>query len=297
MMRIFVGWRGSESIQRKRMASWWLKGGLVLIMLLGVGWLARNFSVVVDRVFVFYPDRRLVATPAQAGLDHRDLWIDTADGQRLHGWLVEAGPKAPLLIFFHGNAGNIGDRVDNVARLVEAGITVLIFDYRGYGKSTGRPTEEGVYADGGAVYEYALGTLGYSPGDVVLFGRSLGTAVAAHLASRVEVAGVILESAFTNLKDLAWIHYPFLPGKFLVKGKFNVVEMVKGLKAPLLVVHGDRDGLVPMWMGEKVYQAAPEPKEFYVIQGAGHNDTDLVGGHPYFLRLRSFVYGVTGRET
>ena len=268
----------------------------ILILILGGGlWVTWNFSHIIDRVFVFYPDRKVRFTPEQVGLEYRDLRIGTPDGQILHGWLVEAGPEAPLLLFFHGNAGNIGDRVDNVARLVEVGISVLIFDYRGYGRSTGRPTEEGVYTDGMALYEYALETLGYTPRDVVLFGRSLGTAVAARVASRVEVAGVILESAFTNLKDLAWVHYPFLPGKFLVKGKFNVLEMVKGIRAPLLVIHGDRDGLVPMRLGERVFKAVPGPKEFYVIQGAGHNDTDLVGGRPYFERLRSFIYRVTGR--
>ncbi len=278
------------------MPGWFIKALFSFLLLVGVIWVVWNFSHIIDRVFVFYPDRRLVATPARAGLDYKDLWIDTPDGERLHGWLVEAGPGAPLLIFFHGNAGNIGDRVDNVARLVEVGISVLIFDYRGYGRSTGRPTEEGVYTDGRAVYRFALESLGYSPGDVVLFGRSLGTAVAAHVASKAVVAGVILESAFTSLKDLAWIHYPFIPGKFLVKGKFNVVEMVRGIRAPLLVIHGDRDGLVPMKLGERVYRVAPEPKEFYVIHGAGHNDTDVVGGRPYFERLRSFVYRVTGRE-
>ncbi|RLD96912.1 MAG: alpha/beta hydrolase, partial [Aquificota bacterium] len=235
-------------------------------------------------------------TPAQAGLDYQDLWIETPDGARLHGWLVVAAPAAPLLVFCHGNAGNIGDRVANVALLVRAGISVLTFDYRGYGRSSGKPTEEGVYLDGRTVYDYAVGSLAYRPRDVVLFGRSLGAAVAAHLASRVEVAGVILESAFTNLKDLAWVHYPFIPGKFLVKRKFNVVEMVKKVKAPLLVIHGDRDSLVPLRMGERVYKQAPGPKEFYVIPGADHNDTELVGGETYIRRLRSFVYRVTGRE-
>jgi len=278
------------------MGGWWFKGVVLVLALAVVTWVAWNFSTVVDRVFVFYPDRRVVFTPAQAGLDYQDLWIETTDGERLHGWLVKAASHAPLFLFFHGNAGNIGDRVENVALLVRAGISVLIFDYRGYGRSSGKPTEEGLYLDGRTVYDYAVGSLAYRPRDVVLFGRSLGAAVAAHLASRVEVAGVILESAFTNLKDLAWIHYPFIPGKFLVKRKFNVVEMVKKVKAPLLVIHGDRDSLVPLRMGERVYKQAPGPKEFYVIPGAGHNDTELVGGETYIRRLRSFVYRVTGRE-
>ncbi len=278
------------------MPGWIVKTSLCVLILVGVTLLVWNFSTVVDRVFVFYPDRRLRITPAQVGLDYQDLWIETSDGERLHGWLVKAETHAPLLLFFHGNAGNIGDRVENVALLVRAGISVLIFDYRGYGKSSGKPTEEGVYTDGLAVYEYAVKTLGYGPQNIVLFGRSLGAAVAAHLASRVEVAGVILESAFTNLKDLAWVHYPFIPGKFLVKHKFDVLEMVKGMKAPLLVIHGDQDDLVPVRLGERVYGAAPGAKEFYVVPGAGHNDTDVVGGEPYFRHLSSFVYRVTGKS-
>jgi fermentation-respiration switch protein FrsA (DUF1100 family) len=278
------------------MSDWWFKGTVLVLLLALVVWMAWNFSTVIDRAFVFFPDRRVTRTPAQVGLGYRDLWIKTPDGEHLHGWLVVATSAAPLLIFCHGNAGNIGDRVGNVASLEKAGISVLIFDYRGYGKSSGHPSEEGIYTDALATYHYAVEVLGYSPDGVVLFGRSLGAAVAADLALRVPVAGIILESAFTNLKDLAWVHYPFIPGKFLVKHKFNVLEVVRGIEAPLLVVHGDQDGLVPMRLGKKVYQAAPGAKEFYVIPGAGHNDTELVGGEAYILRLRSFVYEVTGRK-
>jgi len=277
------------------MSDWWFKGAFLVLVLVLAAWLVWNFSAVIGRVFVFFPDRKVTRTPAQVGLGYRDLRIKTPDGEHLHGWLVVATSAAPLLIFCHGNAGNIGDRVDNVASLEKAGISVLIFDYRGYGKSSGHPSEEGIYTDALATYHYAVEVLGYSPDGVVLFGRSLGAAVAADLALRVPVAGIILESAFTNLNDMAWVHYPFIPGKFLVKGKFDLLEKMKRIKAPILVVHGERDEIVPLWMGEKIFETAGGPKGFYKIPGADHNDTEMVGGQAYIKRFRAFVYKVTGR--
>jgi len=253
--------------------------------------LSLSFSEIIDRIFVFFPDREVSITPSHVGLDYKELWIRTSDKETLNAWFVK-GKFDVLFLFCHGNAGDIGDRVENIAQLVMAGLSVLIFDYRGYGKSTGTPKEEGVYKDAEAVYNYAIKELNYSPEKIIVFGRSLGAAVAAHLASQVKTAGVILESAFTNLKDMAWVHYPFIPGKFLVKHKFNVLDKIKKLKAPLLIIHGEKDTIVPLWMGEKIYQQAPEPKEFYTVPEADHNDTNIIDPQAYIKRLRDFALKV-----
>jgi fermentation-respiration switch protein FrsA (DUF1100 family) len=245
---------------------------------------------------IFYPDREMVAGPGDYSLDYEDIRITTPDGVRIHGWFVPALEPVGMILFAHGNAGNISHRLDNVARLVRSGLSVLIFDYRGYGLSDGRLSEQGMYMDAGAAFELALERAREAGLKVVIFGRSLGGVAAVQLAAEHPRAGgakgVILESTFTNLSDMARLHFPLpLAGK-AVRGRMDSLSRIGRVSSPLLFFHGDRDDLVPRELGRSLFRAAPEPKEFVTIQGAGHNDTYPLAGEWYFEKIRSFVEGL-----
>ncbi len=220
-----------------------------------------------------------------------EVWLETADGVRVHGIHAAAPAASADLLFFHGNAGNLYDRLDNVSQLVELGFNVLIIDYRGYGKSGGTPSEEGLYRDGMAALQYLGERESFDPARLVLFGRSLGATVAIELGMRERVGAVIVESAFTSVQDMARLHYAWIPSVVLraMKHQFDSIAKVPKLKAPTLYVHGERDDIVPAEMGRRLFEAGAEPKEWYGIPGAGHNDTAFLGGADYFTRLREFI--------
>ncbi|MCU0577963.1 MAG: alpha/beta hydrolase [Desulfobacterota bacterium] len=238
-----------------------------------------------ERSFVCFPEKVHEGRPEDYGLTARDLYFETGDKVKLHGWLFVKDHQAPCLLWCHGNAGNISHRLDNIARLQAAGINVFIYDYRGYGKSAGSLSEEGFYRDGQAAWEMLLRE-GVPSSRVVLFGRSLGCAMAADLAVKVPAAGLILESGFPHLGAMARVHYPFVFSERFLCGRFNALSRLKQVKLPVLVIHGDRDAVVPIDLGRRLYDAAPGPKAWYEIKGANHNDTYLVGGDNYFLNLR-----------
>jgi uncharacterized protein len=248
---------------------------------------------------IFFPDRDLVCTPADYGLTFEEVWFTASDGVKLHGWFVPAQQSEAVLLFCHGNAGNISHRVDNIARLNAIGIGVFIFDYRGYGKSEGSISEAGFYHDAEAAYLTARGYASQGCGHLVVFGRSLGGIAAVHIASQHPCRGVVLESTFTHLGAMAREHFP-IPGVHkMLKTRLNAVDKIAHVNAPSLFVHGDLDDIVPMSLGRELFDAANPPKEFVIIPGAGHNDTYIVGGDRYFARLKSFVRGCfeNGMET
>ncbi|MFH1117728.1 MAG: alpha/beta hydrolase [Pseudomonadota bacterium] len=238
---------------------------------------------------IFYPDTVMMHGPSDYGLDFEDVWFETTDGIRLHGWMIPADPPEGLMLFCHGNAGNISHRLDNISRLHGINISVFIFDYRGYGRSGGRISEAGLYTDTEAAYRTAYDYAHRSNLKLVVFGRSLGGVAAVHVASCNRCSGVILESTFTNLAAMARTHFPlpFVDG--LLRKRFNSLEKIANVTAPLLFFHGDNDEVVPFRYGLELYEAAPFPKEFVTLEGAGHNDTYLVGGEKYFEKLRGFV--------
>jgi fermentation-respiration switch protein FrsA (DUF1100 family) len=194
-----------------------------------------------------------------------------------------------VLLWCHGNAGNIINRLDNLAELHHIGLAVFLFDYRGYGRSRGRPSEDGLYQDALAAYAHLTETRGIEPRQVVLFGRSLGAAVAGDLASRRSAAGLILESAFPSIPDLAKKYTWGFPAHWLLAARFSLVERLPKVHMPVLVIHGDRDQIVPIEFGEQVFDAARSPKVFYRVEGADHNDLYMIGGQPYFRRLKQFA--------
>lgn len=259
-------------------------GSLTLI----APWLAERM--------LFLPDRSDPGSPPElAGVPGRDTTIETDDGVRLHAWWWDAGASAPAVLLLHGNAGHIGDRVPLARGLVERGVSVLLLDYRGYGRSEGRPTERGLRRDARAGLAFVAARVG-DPGRVVVFGRSLGGTIAADLAAETSVAGVILEATFTSLEAIAASVYPFLPS-FVVgrlRGRFDARSAVERVQAPVLVVHGTRDRIVPVEMGRTLAEAAGGRAEWYPVEGADHNDPFFVGGTDYFDRLAAFVRRAVG---
>lgn len=237
---------------------------------------------------IFFPDKVLVADPGDLGLAFEDQWIITEDGVKLHAWWLPAKDADTVLVFFHGNAGNISHRLDNLRHLNAWGISVLIFDYRGYGKSQGSISEKGLYLDSRAALEAGLARAQAAGSRLALFGRSLGGVAAVSVADRAEVDGVILESTFTNLGDMAKLHFP-LPGMGRLKNRFDSLGRISRVSAPKLFIHGDRDDIVPMELGRRLFKAAPEPKTWLLLPGAGHNDTYDRGGQAYFQTIREFL--------
>jgi len=246
--------------------------------------------------FVYYPVRYPSGQWEGHGLNVEECTFVTKDGVKLHAWWQHGTGTgaAPVLLWFHGNAGNITHRADNLRMLAGRDLDVLIVDYRGYGKSEGRPSEKGLYLDGEAAYRYLTEERGIDEGRIICFGRSLGTSVALHVALRCHVAGVVLESPFADARAMARRMMPTFPVWPFIRSRFDNVGMVSKLNVPLLVIHGDQDEIVPFTQGKAVFEAATEPRQFYTIPGAGHNDTYLVGGEPYFEALLDFCRRCTG---
>jgi uncharacterized protein len=230
---------------------------------------------------LYFPAREFLETPADAGLEYRDLDIATDDGERLHGWWVPTrGTAVGHVLLFHGNAGNVGDRVLHARLLVERGLDVLLFDYRGYGRSTGRPNEQGTYSDARAARAALLRGPNIDPARVLYVGESLGGAVAVELALDHLPAGVVLQSTFTSVREMARVHYPFVPAA-AIPDAYPSLRRVRELRAPLLVLHGDRDDIVPLAQGQALFEAAPDPKRMKVFEGVGHNDLVPLAGPAY----------------
>jgi fermentation-respiration switch protein FrsA (DUF1100 family) len=267
--------------------------GLGIVVAAGLA-LAGVRSGMIERSFIYFPDSELVADPSDFGLPFQDVSFAAGDGVQLHGWLVP-GEKDVTWLWFHGNAGNISHRLENLKLLHdELGVSVFLFDYRGYGRSRGKPYEEGTYRDAEAALAYLRSHPDINANRIVYFGRSLGAGVAVELATRQPPLGLILESPVPSISELARHHYPFLPVGPLLRTKYDSLAKIGEVKAPLLVLHGDMDDIVPFEGGKKLFEAANEPKEFYTIRDAGHNDTYFTGGREYFRALRRFVEGLPG---
>jgi fermentation-respiration switch protein FrsA (DUF1100 family) len=204
-----------------------------------------------------------------------DVWIDAPDGVRLHGWLAEPvrDPPRAVVLYTHGNGGNVTTRRHVIDLFRDRmGATVLVFDYRGYGRSGGRPTEGGVLEDARAARRWLAGRAGVREGDVVLAGHSLGGGVAVDLAARDGARGLVLEGTFTNLPDVAASHVPLLPVRAVMSARLDSVAKIRAYHGPLLQVHGDADRIVPYDLGRQLFRAANEPKQFVTIPGGGHNE-------------------------
>ena len=234
------------------------------------------------------PSRELVATPADIGLRYEPLRLATADGETLDAWFVPAAAERGALLFFHGNAGNISHRLDSVQLFHELGLSVLIIDYRGYGRSTGRPTEAGTYEDARAAWRHLVDDRQVPPGRIVLFGRSLGGGVATWLAANATPRALIVESAFRSVPDMAAEIYWFLPVRWLARLHYPVETLLPEVAAPVLVIHSREDEIIPFAHGEALQAAAGPRARLLALQG-DHNSGFLVSRRDYVAGIAAFL--------
>jgi len=259
-------------------------GGGVAVMTLAL--------VLLESRMIYYPSRYPVGdwdAPKREGGLVEDVYIETSDGVRLHGWYLPVADARGTVLFFHGNAGNLSDRYGWGQDLTTLGVNVLMVDYRGYGKSEGSPSEEGLYADAEAAWLFLVNHRGVSPDRLVAYGISLGGAPACELAVRRPVAGLILQSTFSSARDMAGEMFPFLPVGPLVRTRFDTAQKIPNVSAPKLVVHSRDDEMIPYRMAERVYERAHEPKRFVSYEGPGHNDLIVVQRRALLHELDLFL--------
>jgi fermentation-respiration switch protein FrsA (DUF1100 family) len=261
----------------------------VLLIIVGVYAGLALLGYVFQSRLLYFPTRAMDETPADVALTYDDVTFDAADGVRLNGWFVPAGdnPRATV-IFCHGNAVNISGLMETVRILHNLRLNVFIFDYRGYGKSEGKPTEEGTYLDADAAWRYLTEVKGIAPEEIIVHGRSLGGGVAAHLAGSRSPRMLILESTFTSVPDRAAEMYPLFPVRLICRFRYGNEAVVGKLNCPTLIIHSPDDRLIPIRHGRKLFAAANEPKEFLEIRG-DHNSGFLTSRRVYTEGLDRFV--------
>ncbi len=262
---------------------WYIAWPLVGVSCYGALWFLASRSV-------YYPLKYPQGFwSLQAQLHAEDVWLHTSDGVQIHAWWVQQEGAALATLYLHGNAGNVTHRYPQIHEITAAGSSILMLDYRGYGRSGGWATEKGLYTDAETAYQYLLKT-GYRPEQIILHGESIGSAVAIHVASQNPCAGVVLEAPFTSAGDVAATVLPVL-GPLLI-WSFDSVKRISRVHGPLLFIQGDRDEIIPLRLGQELFAAAPSPKSFWIVEGARHNDILEVAGQRYRQRLRSFYQGL-----
>jgi fermentation-respiration switch protein FrsA (DUF1100 family) len=239
------------------------------------------------------PGRALTATPDDIGLEYENVSLPTSDDERLHGWYVPATDRRGVVLFFHGNAGNISHRLDSIEIFHQLGLDTLIIDYRGYGESTGKTNEQGTYLDAEAAWSYLVNDRGVPADRIIVFGRSLGGAIGAWLGAQHTPAAVIIESSFTSGVDMARRLYPFLPVHLITRLRYPVAEYASRLDCPVLVVHSRNDEIIPFEMGQSIYAAVKQRKSFLELRG-DHNNGFFISRHDYIAGLNSFIESVLG---
>lgn len=268
----------------------------VYALLIIVLWFYQGRMVFLANV----PGRALTATPEDIGLAFQSVTIPTPDGERIHGWYVPHVPdKDPrgVVLFFHGNAGNISHRLDSIRLFQGIGLDVLIIDYRGYGESTGKPSEKGLYLDGEAAWDYLVDERGIAPERIVLFGRSLGAVVASRVAGAHSPGGLIIESGFTSGADMAARLYPFLPARLVTRLEFPLVDFVRTVGSPVLVIHSRDDEIIPFDMGHTIYEAVPGQEKTFLEIWGGHNTGFILSEPVYVPALEEFFSRVLGDQS
>jgi fermentation-respiration switch protein FrsA (DUF1100 family) len=229
---------------------------------------------------LYRPEKEISGTPAEIGLDFEDVVFKSSDGLGLSGWYVPAKSSKLTLLFCHGNGGNIGHRLDSINIFHHLGLNCFIFDYRGYGSSSGKPSEEGTYADAMAAYKWLTEEKKTAEEDIIIFGRSMGGAIAAQLAGKVKAQALVVESAFTSYVDIAKEYYPYMPVRWFARFSYSTIDYIRDVHCPVMLIYSRNDEIVPYKFGLELYDAANEPKEFIEIFGS-HNDCFLASGRIY----------------
>jgi len=237
------------------------------------------------------PERALGASPSDIGLDYEDVSLTTSDNERLHGWYIPTVDSRGALLFFHGNAGNISHRLDSIKIFHELDMDILIIDYRGYGQSTGKATEQGTYLDAQAAWDYLINSRRIPADRIIVFGRSLGGAVGAWLGVQHTPAAVIIESSFSSGVAMANRLYPFLPVRLITRLKYPVADYAARLKCPVLVVHSRHDEIIPFTMGQAIHAAVKQQKKFLELRG-DHNNGFLISQEDYIAGLKDFTQAI-----
>ena len=262
----------------------------LLLVIAGAYLLLVTFVYLTQASMLYFPNmpsRELMATPDVVGLDYEDVTLEASDGVNVHGWFVP-GESPRVLLYFHGNAGNISHRLYSTKDFHDLGLSVFIIDYRGYGQSGGKPSERGLYRDGEAAWRYLTEDRGIAPENIIIFGRSLGGSVASWVAAQEKPAALIVESSFTSVPDIARDLYPWLPVRWLSRLRHATRDAVAKTTCPVLVVHSRDDEIIPFHHGEAIYGAANEPKQFLEIRG-GHNDGHAVSATVYSDGIQNFL--------
>jgi fermentation-respiration switch protein FrsA (DUF1100 family) len=276
----------------RRMIPWLVAAALAYVAVVVAFWIGQ------DRL-IYFPGPRPGPPPASGTLELREEWIETKDGARLHAWLATArrasgatstsGPKGVLVC--HGNAGNIASRIPVAEAFAAWGFTTLLFDYRGYGASPGKPSEEGTYQDAEAAFDHLAKLLGGAAPRIVAYGESLGGAVAIELALRRPVASVVVEDTFTSMADMGSGLYPWLPVRTFLRQRYDSASKVGKVSVPFLVIHSPADDLVPFALGKRLFETAREPKTF-LETGGRHNDGGFLDEERWRSAVRSFLESV-----
>jgi fermentation-respiration switch protein FrsA (DUF1100 family) len=259
---------------------------VIILILVLFGWARWQ-----ERTAVFFPTREMAGDPKDLDLPFEDVWFRSGDGSKLHGWFIE-GSLPITILWLHGNAGNISDRLHVLKEFSDnLKVSSFIFDFRGYGKSQGRPTEKGLYSDTKAALRWLMEEKKVDPGSIIIYGHSLGSAPSVKLAleKSTGAAGVVLESSFTSAGEMARLIYGGLPVDLLLSLKLDVIGQVGKVKVPVMVIHGENDTVIPFDMGKRVYEAAPEPKTFLPVPDGDHSDCYIVGGELYWEAWREFI--------
>lgn len=265
------------------MSAIWIAIVVIVIYIIFAG-----FLFIFQSNYVYYPERALLADPSDVGLNFESVLFETTDGVRLSGWFVPSKGASRALLFCHGNAGNISHRLESIQIFHHLGLNIFIFDYRGYGQSEGKPNEIGTYRDVEAAWQYLVEERQVAQNEIVVFGRSLGGAVAAWVSSRHTVGALILESTFTSVPDIAAKLYPYLPVRWLSRYKYNTAEYLEGVRCPILIIHSRNDEIIPFSHGQRLFDIAREPKEFLEITGT-HNEGFITSGRHYEESLNMFI--------
>ena len=258
--------------------------GELLIYILGVlfvvyiGWGLMLY--ILQPKLLYAPTRELFYTPAELDLEFENVIFKTADGLRLSGWFIPAQISRFTILFCHGNGGNMMHCLDSIDIFHNLGLSCFIFDYRGYGESGGKPSEEGTYLDAQAAYKWLTEEKKVPPGDIIVFGMSLGGSIAAYLASKSKVAALVIESTFTSYADIGSRFYPYMPVRWFARFGYKTIHYIKDIRCPVMLIYSRDDEVVPFEFGLELFNSANEPKEFVEIFG-GHNDCFLVSGELY----------------